>query len=163
MAEVMTLFDYHYWATGRVLDAAANLRPEQFIEKPEGYPASPRTTLVHVLSSEHLWRIRWETGVSPATMQDEDFPSLAALRQRWREEEQAMRAYLSTLDDNRLDDAVQFVRLSGDLSAPFTRWHLLMQLVNHGTHHRSEVAALLTTYGQSPGDLDFLFFVMGRS
>ncbi len=75
---------------------------------------------------------------------------------------EVMTLFDSTLDDAMLDDRVQFRRLSGELSDSFTRWHLLMQLVTHGIHHRSEAAALLTAYDQSPGDLDFLFFVLGR-
>ena len=162
MADVVTLFDYNYWATARVLAAAANLSQEQFVATPNGHTTSLRATLLHILSVERVWRTRWETGESSATLQPQNFPTLAALGARWKQEDQSMRAYLATLDDTILNDPVQFRRVSGELSASFTRWHLLMQLVTHGAAHRSEAAALLTAYGHSPGDLDFFFFVLER-
>jgi uncharacterized damage-inducible protein DinB len=38
-------------------------------------------------------------------------------------------------------------------------WHCLLHVVNHGTQHRSEAAAILTGYGYSPGGLDFTAFL----
>jgi hypothetical protein len=38
-------------------------------------------------------------------------------------------------------------------------WQVMVHLVNHGTQHRSEAAALLTDFGHSPGDLDLVYFL----
>ena len=38
-------------------------------------------------------------------------------------------------------------------------WQQMIHLVNHTTQHRSEVAAVLTRLGRSPGWLDFLLYV----
>ena len=38
-------------------------------------------------------------------------------------------------------------------------WGMMEHVLNHGTQHRAEVAAMLTGFGHSPGDLDLLFYL----
>jgi uncharacterized damage-inducible protein DinB len=159
--EILTLLDYSSWATGRVLDVAATISAEQFAANPNRHLSSLREMLVHMLSAEQLWRTRMETGVSSATLAATDFPDVDTLRQQWQREDRAMRAYLSTLEDDALGGSFRYRRSTGELSDPLTRWHTLLHLVNHSTQHRSEAAMLLTAFGRSPGDLDFGWFLHG--
>ena len=43
------------------------------------------------------------------------------------------------------------------------RWQVLLHSVNHSTHHRSEVAALLTELRHSPDSTDLLEFYLEHS
>jgi uncharacterized damage-inducible protein DinB len=38
-------------------------------------------------------------------------------------------------------------------------WQILVHILYHSAQHRSEMAEMLTRYGQSPGDLDFVFYL----
>jgi uncharacterized damage-inducible protein DinB len=38
-------------------------------------------------------------------------------------------------------------------------WQVIFHVVNHGTQHRGEAAAILTGYNHSPGELDFDTFL----
>ena len=69
-----------------------------------------------------------------------------ALRAAWDDEWVAMDGWLA-----RLDDATMTMAEDG-----ITLWQALAHVVNHGTQHRSEAAALLTSAGHSPGDLDMI-------
>jgi uncharacterized damage-inducible protein DinB len=161
LADVKTLFDYNYWATRRILGYAAELAPEQFTAESGVYRASPRAVLAHMLGAERLWLMRWETGTSNILLRAEDITDVEHLRSLWAEQERAMRAFLETLDDAVLVRPVRFERRGAVVAYPL--WQLMFQLINHATHHRSEVAAMLTAYGHSPGDLDFFLFVQPLS
>jgi uncharacterized damage-inducible protein DinB len=151
------LFDYNYWANGRILRAAEGLTNEQYAAVVLGLShGSIRATLVHTLTAEQLWRQRCLEGVSPTTLLKEaDCPTLEALRQLWAEEEAAMRAGLARLTDGTLDGRIAY-RTTGGTPMEETLWHLLVHLVNHGTQHRAEAAVALTAFGHSPGDVDLI-------
>jgi uncharacterized damage-inducible protein DinB len=158
-SDILTLYEYNYWANARILSAATNVSEAQFTAPASLSHGSLRGTLVHILSAEWVWRKRCQEGASPSTLLPEtDFPTLETLRLRWQTEEQAMRSFLARLHDEDLDRLVSYRTTRG---TPFenTLWHLLVHVVNHGTQFRSEAAVLLTGYGQSPGDLDFIVFL----
>jgi uncharacterized damage-inducible protein DinB len=160
--EILTLFDYHYWANARVLNAAAKLTQARFIMPASLSHGSIRGTFAHMLAAEMIWRLRCE-GTSPVSLLSEmENPTLDELRVRWSEQEQAMRAFLATLDDEALQRNVQYRTTKG---VPYENvlWSLLVHVVNHGTQHRAEAAIELTLAGQSPGDLDLILFFRERA
>jgi len=164
--EIREMFDYNYWANDLLLTTAEKVTPEQFLAPSSHSFSSLQATLVHILDSEWLWRLLLERENNYAGSYEEikpgEFPTVAALRQRWKEEEQEMRGYLDRLHDEDLSNFVRYHTEKG-LRRERLIWHALFHVVNHGMQHRSEAANLLTTYGQSPGDLDFTRWLNERA
>ncbi len=156
--DMMTLYEYNYWATRRILAKGAKVSLEQFVAPAAHSYGGLRGTLVHTLDTEYGWRMLCQQDTSAPGMTEAEFPTFNVLEQRWYDEEMAMRDYLTSLNDDDLTGLVRYTTDSGQ-KRERVLWHCLLHVVNHGTHHRSEAAAILTGYGQSPGDLDFTVFL----
>ena len=156
--DIQLLYKYNHWANTRILNAASNLTPEQFLA-PASFPHRElRGTLTHVLFAEWLWRSRLQ-GESPTHhFKPEDFPTFDSLRARWREEEKAMNSFIEGLTDEKLSGTIQYKTTKGVVMENVF-WQVMTHVVNHGTQHRSEAAAILTELGHSPGDIDLIVFL----
>jgi uncharacterized damage-inducible protein DinB len=114
---------------------------------------------VHIYTAEQVWRLRCQEGISPDHLPAEgEFPDLDTLRLRWGAEEQAMRGYLETLEEADLLQPILYKTTRGEAHETIL-WQVLVHVVNHGTQFRGEAGALLSQYGQSPGDLDLIAFL----
>jgi uncharacterized damage-inducible protein DinB len=82
--DIITLYEYNYWANERVLAATTRLPDELYNIPTQMSHGSLHGTLVHTLTAEWIWLKRCQ-GESPASLfRAEEFPSLEYLRQRWQ-------------------------------------------------------------------------------
>jgi uncharacterized damage-inducible protein DinB len=156
-SDIVALVSYTFWADMRVLDACKNVSPADFMRTVSPDPGwhSLRGTLVHALDTAYGWRMALQGLEDTGVIDESQFPNAASLKQRWEAERDAWLAYVSTLTDDELNA----IWWSHENSSR-TRWQTIMHVVNDLTHHRSEAAAMLTRYGQSPGELDFDQYVV---
>lgn len=161
--DIQLMFDYNYWATQLMLAKAAELSPEQLMQPTSFSWGNLMRTLIHTLDSENLWRHLCQHNhlLEKRLIETEAFPTLASLTAYWKNEETEMRAYLSSLQDSNLDGMVRYETKEGSVERVL--WHCLVHMVNHGTQHRSECAAMLTDLGHSPGGIDFTRFLNTRN
>ncbi len=148
-------YDYHF-ASNRLLwnISVKALTPEQFTQ-PVGYShGSARDQLVHLLQVDEAWfsdlgGVAPSAPLTPAQLADRD-----ALRARWDQVEDQIRAYLAALRDDQL------------LQRPFTEgedkdlilWQVLLHVVNHGTDHRAQLLRLLNDVGVKTPPQDYVFY-----
>jgi uncharacterized damage-inducible protein DinB len=157
--EVLTLFEYHCSTNTRLLEKYARL--ENQFTGDAGSLTPLRATLAHILDADTAWRGIYQTGDDPPELTPDDFPDAGSLDRGFKQEEEEWRSFLGKLDDSHLDQDMDWTNpLDERTSRPL--WQVLFHVFNHGTQHRSEVAAGLTEHGASPGDLDFLFFLWER-
>jgi uncharacterized damage-inducible protein DinB len=158
---VRRMYAYNTEMTERVLAACQPLPLEDFTR--ELIPGQPplRDTLVHLASAQRVHLDWWSGAMSgedswrrrfPAA----EYPDLEAVRAFWREVDADTAAFLETLHtDADLAREPSRVRRDG-VAVTRWLWESMLHVVNHGTQHRSEAAAMLTALGRSPGDLDLL-------
>jgi len=165
--EIKLLYDYNEWADLRILAACARVSPEQYAASTSYGHGSLRATVVHIV--DNIWQQRItlqgfyqapladEAAYDATELHEDAFPTFAELRERWLTEQREMRAYLDTVTEETLNSTIRYV-IPGAIRERIV-WHILLDLILHATQHRSEAAALLTDYGQSPGDFDFTLFM----
>jgi uncharacterized damage-inducible protein DinB len=157
--EILMLYDYNYWAHARILQAALQVTPEQFAAPNTSSYGSLRGTLVHALFAETIWRRRLQGESMPAGLPVEaDFRTPADLQKACAANEAEMRAYLQSLSDADLQAVVKYQNTKGVAFQNVT-WNILLHVLNHGTQHRAEAAAMLTDLGHSPGDIDMILYL----
>ena len=153
LSDIRYLFEYDRWATRRVLGALDGIGEAAWSAPNAIGDLGLGDILVHQLGAHGRWRIGLSGGSERYQPEREPLPTMAELRSRWEGEWRALDAWL-----DRLDDAALSLSENG-----ITMWQCLAHVVNHGTQHRSEAAALLTAAGASPGELDMIFFAEERA
>ncbi len=159
--DLRLLYAYNEWANTCILAAAGGLSMAELRAPavPDPGYGTLLGSLVHIFEAEYAWRCLLQQGAWAEEVTPDDFATLDDLAARWGDEAAAMRAYLDTLTDADMTGIVRY-EVEGGRMRERVRWHCLLHVVNHGTYHRGEAAALLTGLGHSPGELDFTVFLL---
>ena len=156
------LFDYHWHTTFRLVDLAANLSEVDYQDHPGYGHGSIHSLLVHLLQTDWAWRHALETGLQQPPLPAERFPNLMAVKGGFQAEKAAWGRYLEGLAPEEVDVKITLTTRRGN-RVEFPRWRILQHVVLHGMQHHSELARRLTEHGQSPGNIDFIFYQASAS
>lgn len=158
---LLALYDYGVWANAKLLHIAAQLPDEVYRKRwSEGYQPI-HDTLVHNYGADMRWLARWQGNPAPAFVNPAELATLAEIGKRWTVLAAQRRAYIESLSDVQLDAEIEWVRGEERMTLP--RWQAMLTAATHGIQHRSEIAAMLTDAGDSPGNLDFVFYCISQN
>jgi len=147
------LYDYHRWANRRLFDVARGLDDSALTRDLGTHWSVPsvKAMFAHIYGADAIWLARWK-GQSPGRLPgDADVSTMADLRARWDALEAEQRAFLDGLADADLARPISYRNTEG-AQFQVALGPLLQHVVNHATHHRSEVATMLTLISGSPPD-----------
>jgi uncharacterized damage-inducible protein DinB len=158
---MVDFFKHNTMMNRHLVEACRQLTSEQLGATTTGTYGSIGATLVHIANAQVGYAARLLDSERPERLQEDPFPGFEPLAERF------------ALGDAQLEDAAgqagqdREVRVTGD--DPPGTWLMpvslfLLQAINHGTEHRSQVATTLTQLGVEPPEMDgwTYFFASGR-
>jgi uncharacterized damage-inducible protein DinB len=163
VAMVRDLYDYHRWANRKLYDFAAALGEGPCARELGKHFSYPRVTrmFAHLYGADWVWLSRWK-GTSPTHVPGDELTTMASVRQQWDPLEAEQQAFVGGLADADLARVVHFRNTEGKAySAPLGQ--LLQHVANHATHHRSEIATMVTMLSGSPPDTGINTWILART
>ena len=152
MELIRELYDYHHWANRRLFDVAAALGDAVTRDMGKQWSVpTVKAMFAHLYGADSVWLSRWTGGAPTRLLGDADFPTLADVGARWDALEVEQRAFVDGLTDADLARPIAYKNTAGE-PLRVALGPLLQHVVNHATHHRSEVATMITLISGSPPD-----------
>jgi uncharacterized damage-inducible protein DinB len=143
--EALHLLQYDAWACARMESALESAKP---------LPEAALKTWGHVVDSLECWLGRIEGQNIPASAWWRPAP-LAEWKQRRPAAHARWTAYAQKLDARELAREVRFTNSAGQACQDPVE-AIVRHLVNHGTHHRAQVASALRAAGFTPPTMDYI-------
>ena len=158
---LQTLARYNQWATQRLFESVDLLDEAAYRRNVGLFFGSLHGTLNHLLLGEHvLWAKRFNGEPTPVTsLAAEVEPDRTRLKQGLLQGAAAWVPWLEAVSEQQLMGPLHYRRASGEaMSLPFAA--TLMHVFNHGTHHRGQITAALTSLGQASPELDLVYMLL---
>ena len=148
---LVEFFRHNSMMNRRLKDACRGLSPEQLGATATGTYGSIGATLVHIANSQTGYAARLLDVERPERLPEDPFPGFEALAERFTHGDAQLQEAAAQASQDRT------VQVTGD--DPPGTWGMsvslfLLQAVNHGTEHRSQVATILTQLGVEPPEMD---------
>ena len=162
--EIRDLLEYDAWATRQFIEAVTTSGSVAAVAWTRDLNGAPRTSLrqqlAHLVITVDTYRALLQ-GKEPPPEQPEQFAEPAALADFHNAVQERMNALLSELPHDALDTVALWHKKQDTLLV--SPAEVLRHVVNHGTYHRGQVAALLKLHGVDFPETDYISWKNGRN
>ncbi len=148
-----THLHYAAWASARIVDAAGRLSSEELTRDFKSADKHVLGTLAHVYAADRVWLGRIHGAPPPVFIDPDRDVRLEVIQHEWPALLDAWQAWAGALDD--ATTPCTYRDLQGRThTTPL--WQIVLHVVNHGTHHRGQAAAMMRAMGHVPPPLDLI-------
>jgi uncharacterized damage-inducible protein DinB len=162
-AMLADLYEYHRWANHMLFDVASALGEDACARELGKHFSVPTLTrmFAHIYGADLNWLKRFK-GSSPTESPFFDIPSMAEVRRKWDPLEAEQKAFVEGLTEADVSREVHYKNSQGQ-AFHATLGVLLQHVANRATHHRSEIATMLTLLSGSPPDTGINTWILRRT
>jgi uncharacterized damage-inducible protein DinB len=153
VTQLKSLSSYNRWADETIV-ATADPLSDEALETQGADGRSIRATLAHAVGTQLWWLGNW-TGVRPPPYEQ----TRAGLHQAFADAHARIDVLVASTDDLGWERPVEF-SFPGRPALHLPTWQTFVQVMYHGTQHRAQVAEALSRVGHSPGDMDYILWLL---
>lgn len=158
---VQLMARYNAWQNRSLYGAANTLSDAERKRERGAFFGSIHATLSHLLFGDQIWmsRLAGMPAPRPKSIAESTtaMPDWAELEAERIALDGAIAQWAQSLSSAALDGDLSWYSGSLQRGMVQPRWHLVVHMFNHQTHHRGQVHAMLTAAGARPDDTDIPF------
>ena len=152
-------YAYNDYANKLVLDVVTQLTDDELKREISPSHSSVHKLIYHMLGVEAFFFRHCQK--RPFELTPVKLPTLADVRGYWHELEHQRLDFITTLDERKLTQIVDVEFEGHQLRYP--KWQLLLQAFLHSTHHRGELAIILSELDHPLPTLDIIIHFTRQS
>ncbi len=151
---------YNQWANGLIHDLAAAMLDDEYRRDRKAFFGSVHATLNHLLLVDYLWTNRMQEKPNGCGALDDILhDDLAGLRAAQNKQDAWFIDYVDSRTPGDLARPFVYTNMVGGGESEVRVGHALLTLLNHQTHHRGQITAMLTQAGLETPDIDVIYYM----
>jgi uncharacterized damage-inducible protein DinB len=146
---------YTAWADRRVMSAVKQLAPDELDHDFKTSEKSIRCTLAHIYRAERMWLSRITGPLLEFRVEGDD--DVTALFANWPGISEKWINWSRTITDQGAAAEITYQDLRKN-TWTHPLWKIILQVVNHSTHHRGQAIGFIRALDHTPPNVDSITF-----
>ncbi len=153
--------NFHRWGNSKLIRLSEGLTDEAFDASAPLGPGSLRATFVHLVGAQRIWLDRWQSR-TPGPFPTGEGWTITKIGQEIEAIDSELEEFVRNVSDDGFERRIDYANLKGE-RYQHRLSDLLLHVLNHGVHHRSQLLHFLKRQGRClPGGLDYIFYKLAH-